>query len=59
VEPAGQREFFNWIQCFDPSSLQSELSEAGWTLETTFGNVAGEPFDPEGQFFAVVAAPTG
>jgi SAM-dependent methyltransferase len=58
VEAARQREFFNWIQCFDPPALHAELNEAGWAVEATFGNVAGDTFDPGGQFFAVVARPT-
>jgi SAM-dependent methyltransferase len=58
VEATRHREFFNWIQCYDPSGLEVELREAGWGVEATFGNVAGDPFDPEGQFFAVIAEPT-
>lgn len=57
VEVARHREFFNWIQCYDPSGLEVELSEAGWGFEATFGNVAGDPLDPDGQFFAVIAEP--
>jgi SAM-dependent methyltransferase len=58
VEAVRRREFFNWIQCFDPPALHAELNEAGWAVEATFGNVAGDTFDPDGQFFAVVARPT-
>lgn len=58
VEAARHREFFNWIQCYDPPALKSELHEAGWGVEVTLGNVAGDPFDPEGHFFAVIAEPT-
>jgi len=57
VEAARQREFFNWIQCYDPPGLEVELREAGWDVEATFGNVAGDPFDPDGHFFAVIAEP--
>ena len=58
VEAGRRREFFNWIQCYDPPALKRELGEAGWDLEATFGNVAGDPFDPDGPFFAVIAEPT-
>jgi SAM-dependent methyltransferase len=58
VEAARHREFFNWIQCYEPDSLQAELGQAGWGVEGTFGNVAGDPYDPAGQFFAVIAEPT-
>jgi len=57
VESGRHREFFNWIQCYDPSGLGAELEEAGWRLEATFGNVAGDPFDPDAPFFAVIAEP--
>ncbi len=58
VEAARHREFFNWIQCFDPARLEAELRQAGWEVEETYGNVAGDPWDREADFFAVVARPT-
>jgi SAM-dependent methyltransferase len=58
VEAARHREFFNWIQCYDPARLEAELRDAGWDVEETFGDVAGGPWDPEADFFAVVARPT-
>jgi SAM-dependent methyltransferase len=57
VEPTRHRELFNWMQCYDPPALRAELEEAGWRIEATFGNVAGDPFDPAGHFFAVIAEP--
>lgn len=59
IEANRQREIFNWIQCFDPDGLGAELGEAGWEVEETHGNVAGDPWDPDAHFFAVVAQPTG
>jgi SAM-dependent methyltransferase len=58
IEPQRQRELFNWIQCYDPARLEAELRDARWEVESTFGNVAGDPWDPEAHFFAVVARPT-
>lgn len=58
VEAARRRAFFNWMQCYDPPALQAELNAAGWGVEATCGNVAGDPLDPDGLFFAVVAEPT-
>ena len=55
VEPARIRELFNWMQCFDPPGLRGELGEAGWRVEETLGNVAGDPFDEDAHFFAVIA----
>lgn len=57
VEADRTRELFNWIQCYDPTSLESELSEAGWEIESIAGSVAGDPLDPDADFFAVVARP--
>jgi SAM-dependent methyltransferase len=57
LEATRRREFFNWIQCYDPPSLKQELSHGGWGVEEIFGNVAGEAYDPEGHFFAVRAEP--
>lgn len=57
VEAGRDRELFNWIQCYDPAGLEAELNEAGWRLEGTFGNVAGDPLDANDLFFAVIAEP--
>jgi SAM-dependent methyltransferase len=57
VEPTRNRELFNWMQCYDPPGLRAELQEAGWDLEVTLGNVAGDPYDLEAPFFAVIAEP--
>jgi hypothetical protein len=58
VEAARHREFFNWIQCYEPPGLRAELSGAGWSVEAILGNVAGDTFDPDARFFAVIAQPT-
>lgn len=57
LEPARRREFRNWIQCYDPPSLEAELREAGWRVMEVFGNVAGDAYDPAEPFFAVEAKP--
>lgn len=57
VEANRTRELFNWMQCYDPASLEAELSRAGWEVESIEGNVAGEAFEPDADFFAVVARP--
>ena len=53
----GRRELFNWIQCYDPKSLAVEMNAAGWEVESTPGNLAGDPLEPEADFFGVVARP--
>ncbi len=57
VESNRRRELFNWIQCYDEARLEEELAEAGWVVEDTLGNVAGDPVERNGDFFAVVARP--
>ena len=45
------------MQCYDPDRLKAELGEAGWEVEEILGNVAGDPWDPDADFFAAVARP--
>lgn len=54
VEADRTRTLFNWIQCFDPTTLAAELGEAGLRIDATLGNVTGAPFDPASPEFAVV-----
>jgi SAM-dependent methyltransferase len=58
IEADRHREIFNWMQCYDRAGLEAELEEAGWAVEETRGDVAGGPWDPEADFFAVVARPS-
>jgi SAM-dependent methyltransferase len=58
IEAHGHREIFNWMQCYDRNGLDAELGGAGWEVERTYGDVAGGPWDPDADFFAVVARPT-
>ena len=55
IEADRQRELFNWIQCYDPPALKTELEAAGWEVETCLGNLAGDAYDPETIDFGVVA----
>jgi len=57
IEANRNREIFNWMQCYDPDGLGAELRGAGWEVEEILGNVAGDPWDPDADFFAVVAQP--
>jgi len=55
VEADRTRTIYNWLQYFDPSDLERELSESGFAVEGLYADVAGSSFDPEGQEFAAVA----
>jgi SAM-dependent methyltransferase len=55
IEINRQREIFNWIQCFEPGTLEVELREAGLKVQELVGNLAGDPFDPGATEFGVIA----
>lgn len=55
IEPDRKRTVYNWLQYFSPDSLENEFKECGFSIHDFYANVAGEPFDPENQDFAVVA----
>ena len=55
IQSGRQRELFNWIQCYDPASLGTELEAAGWETEAFLGNLVGDPYEPETSDFAGVA----
>ncbi len=57
VEHDRTRRICNWFQCFTPQGLESEFAEHGLQIAEYFGNVAGDPHDPEAPEFAVVAVP--
>ncbi len=55
VEADRSRAFFNWLQHFEPETLEAELGRAGLRVESVLGDVAGMRFDPLLPEFAVVA----
>ncbi len=55
VEEKRTRTFYNWLQYFSPESLENEFTESGFVIDKLFADVAGSPFDPESDEFAVVA----
>jgi SAM-dependent methyltransferase len=56
VETKRIRTIYNWLQYFSPESLENEFTESGFVIEKLFADVAGSPFDPESEEFAVVAS---
>lgn len=51
------RAFWNWMHCLTPHQVSAELSAAGFAAPDLWGDVAGAPFDPTAETFAVVARP--
>ena len=59
IEKARTRVIYNWLQHFDSESLKRELETSGFVLDDLLGDVAGTPFDPSLNEFAVIARKPG
>ncbi len=55
IEADRTRTVYNWLQHFTPEALEREFAECGFVVEGFYSDVAGSPFDPENDEFAVVA----
>ena len=55
VEEGQTRIVYNWLQHFDPETLENELLGSGFTVDGYFSDVAGGSYTPENTEFAVVA----
>ena len=59
VEAGSIKTVYNWLQYFSPESLTTELAANGFAVTDLWADVAGAPFDPAGQEFAVVMKKAG
>lgn len=55
IEAGRTRTVYNWFQSFSPEALKREFAECGLAVEDFYSDVAGSPFCPESEEFAVVA----
>ena len=55
VEADRVRTIYNWLQCFDPEALASELATSGLQVAEFYADVAGSEFDGEAHEFAIRA----
>ena len=55
VEATRTQIVYNWLQYFTPETLERELAECGFPVESLYSDVAGQPYNPEATEFAVVA----
>jgi len=55
VEAARSWTVYNWLQYFDPDAIRKEFAESGFEVAAFYADVAGRPFDPGADEFAVVA----
>ncbi|MBT3342664.1 MAG: class I SAM-dependent methyltransferase [Gemmatimonadetes bacterium] len=57
VEDGRTWQVYNWLQHFDHVQIARELAEAGFEVETVYGDVCGAPFDATTPDMAIVARP--
>jgi cyclopropane fatty-acyl-phospholipid synthase-like methyltransferase len=55
VETDRIKTIYNWLQCFSPEDIRKELVDCEFKVENYYSDVAGSPFDPESEEFAVIA----
>ena len=55
VEATRTRTVYNWLQYFSRNTLKEEFENGGFKIEDFYSDVAGEPFTPQSDEFAVVA----
>lgn len=55
VESERTRTVYNWLQYFSPEELEMEFVDAGFSVEGHYSDVAGTPYDPKANEFAVIA----
>ncbi len=55
IEPDRTRTIYNWFQCYSRETLRKEFEECGLGIEGFYSDVAGSPFDPYSNEFAVTA----
>ncbi len=55
LEEDRTREFFNWLQYFDPEGIREELTASGFEVVQVVDVLNGEPWNSSAQEFAVIA----
>jgi SAM-dependent methyltransferase len=55
VEPSRHWEIFNWMQYFSSDRLCRELRDAGYSVRSLAGSLAGEALTPESREIGVIA----
>ncbi len=55
IEPERTRTIYNWLQFFSHDALKEEFEECGFVVESLYSDVAGSPFTPESNEYAIVA----
>lgn len=48
------RQFWNWMHCLTPELITAELAATGFKEPALWGDLAGAPYDPMGETFAII-----
>ena len=59
VEASQTKTIYNWLQYFSLESLRKEFRENGFRIDECYSDVAGTPFSPDSNEYAIVANKTG
>jgi SAM-dependent methyltransferase len=46
----------NWFQDYTPESITAELSQAGFSVESLWGDLTGTPYTPESEWIGLITA---
>lgn len=55
IETNRRRTIYNWLQYYSVEALKQEFRECGLTINEFYSDVAGMPYNSQGQEFAIVA----
>nr|MDA3843913.1 class I SAM-dependent methyltransferase [Candidatus Kapabacteria bacterium] len=55
VEESSTRDFYNWMQCYNPETLQNEFMANGLRIKEFYSDAAGANYNCETSQFAVSA----
>ncbi|MBN2543291.1 class I SAM-dependent methyltransferase [bacterium] len=55
IEADRTRTFYNWLQYFNPETIEREFTDCGFVIKDIYADVAGSQYYPESLEFAVVA----
>ena len=57
IEPDGKVSVYrNWFQDYAPETITAELGEAGFSIESVHGDLAGTPYTPESEWIGLVTS---
>lgn len=58
VEPKETWQVYNWFQHYTQQIIESELREAGFTIDQMVGDLTGSPLIPDGELIGIIASST-